>query len=103
MEELKIGKNQENGTLTITPEGRIDNATAPLLESQIKESLDGTDKIVLEFGKVTYISSSGLRVLLNLHKSMEDKGGELVIKKPVELVMGVFDVTGFTGVLNIES
>ena len=102
MEELKIEKKQENGVLTVTPEGRVDNATASQLEAQIKESFEGVQKIVLEFEKVTYISSSGLRVLLNFHKAMEDKGGELIVRKPVELVKGVFDVTGFSNVLNIE-
>ena len=103
MEELTIEKKQENGILTITPEGRIDNSTAPQLDAQVKESLEGVTKIVFEFEKVTYISSSGLRVMLNFHKSMEEKGGELIVRKPAELVKGVFDVTGFTDVLTIEN
>ncbi|MBQ9384331.1 MAG: STAS domain-containing protein [Ruminiclostridium sp.] len=103
MEELKIEKKQENGVLTVIPEGRIDNSSAPQLEAQIKDSLEGITKLVLEFEKVTYISSSGLRVLLNFHKSMEERDGELIVRKPAELVKGVFDVTGFSDVLTMEN
>lgn len=102
MEELIIEKKQENGILTVTPAGRIDNTTSPQLEAQLRGLLEGVTKLVLEFEKVTYISSSCLRVLLNLHKSMEEKGGEFIVRKPVELVKGVFDVTGFSNVLTIE-
>ena len=103
MEGLIIEKKLENGVLTVFLEGRIDNSSAPQLEAQVKESPEGIRKIVFEFEKVTYISSSGLRVLLNFHKSMEENGGELIIRKPIELVKGVFDVTGFTDVLTIEN
>lgn len=103
MQALVIEKKLENGVLTVFPEGRIDNSSAPQLEAQVKESLEDVTKLVFEFEKVTYLSSSGLRVLLNFHKAMEVKGGELIVRKPVELVKGVFDVTGFTDVLTIEN
>ena len=102
MQELIMDKKQENSTLTVIPEGRIDNSTAPKLEAQLKGELEGITRLVFEFEKVTYISSSGLRVLLNFHKEMEEKGGEFIVRKPAELVKGVFDVTGFTNVLTIE-
>ena len=102
MSNLTITKNQENDVLTIFAEGRIDTATSPQLDTEIKGSLGGIKKLVLDFSKVNYISSSGLRVLLNYHKEMSEIDGELIIRKPTEMVLEVFDVTGFADMLNIE-
>lgn len=102
MSELTIGKNQANETLTVSVEGRVDTATSPQLDTEVKASLEGVTELILDFAKVSYISSSGLRVLLNLHKTMAGRGGKLIIRKPTEMVLEVFDVTGFADVLNIE-
>ena len=103
MSKLSITKNTDGQTLTADITGRIDTATAPEFDSGINSSLDGITKVVLNFEQVEYISSSGLRALLSLHKAMTAKDGELVIRKPTEMVTEVFDVTGFADILNIEN
>lgn len=103
MSELTISKKQENDILTVIPEGRIDTVTSPQLDTEVKASLEGITKLVLDFEKVNYISSSGLRVLLSLHKTMTAKNGKLIVSKPTEMVLEVFDVTGFADMLNIEN
>ena len=102
MSKLSITKNTDGKTLTADIAGRIDTVTSPELDSEIKSSLDGITKVILNFKQVEYISSSGLRVLLSLHKTMTAKDGELVIRKPTEMVTEVFEVTGFADILNIE-
>ncbi len=102
MSNLTITKNQENNVLTVFAEGRIDTATSPELDTEIRNSINGITKLVLDFSKVSYISSSGLRVLLNYHKEMSEIDGELIIRNPTEMVLEVFDVTGFESMLNIE-
>lgn len=102
MSKLTITKKQENETLNVTVAGRVDTGTAPNLNSEVEKSIGGVKKIVLNFEKVEYISSSGLRVLLSLHKTIIANGGELIIRKPIDTVIEVFDVTGFTDILNIE-
>ena len=102
MSTLSITKHADGQTLTVDVSGRIDTVTSPELENGVKDSLDGITKIVLNFEQVEYISSSGLRVLLSLHKTMTAKGGELVISKPAEMVTEVFEVTGFADILTIE-
>ena len=98
---MKIMKNQNGTTLEIALEGRLDTVTAPDLERELKESLDGADALVLDFGKLDYISSAGLRVLLSAHKAMSGKGG-MKVKNVNEIVQEVFDVTGFADILTIE-
>ena len=102
MEDLIIKKKKENNVLTVIADGRIDTNTTPMFEADIRSSLDGITKLVLDFEKVSYISSSALRVLLNLHKNIKEVNGKLIIRKPIDLVTEVLEVTGFLDILNIE-
>ena len=98
---MKIIKQQDNGILTITLEGRMDITTAPDLEKEIKDSLDGVTELVFDLEKLDYISSAGLRVLLAAHKTMMKQGSMKVVHAN-EMVMEVFEVTGFSDILTIE-
>ena len=98
---MTINKLQEGNTLIIALEGRLDTMTSPELEKELKESMDGAKSLVLDFGKLDYISSAGLRVLLSAHKQMKNKGG-LTVKNVNEVVQEIFDVTGFADILTIE-
>ena len=98
---MKITKTMNGTALNIALEGRLDTTTAPELEQALKESLDSATALTLDFSKLDYISSAGLRVLLSAHKTMSKKGG-MVVKNVNEIVSEVFDVTGFADILNIE-
>ena len=101
MSLLTITKTQEENKLTAKISGRVDTSTAPQLDNEVSLSLDGIDDLVLDFKQVEYISSAGLRVLLSAHKVMAQKGGMKVIHAN-EIVMEVFEVTGFADILTIE-
>lgn len=98
---MTITKNQNGNALEIALEGRLDTTTAPELEAELNKSLDGADELVLDFSKLGYISSAGLRVLLSAHKIMSRKGG-MRVTNVNEVVQEVFDVTGFSDILTIE-
>ena len=98
---MTINKTMNGNALTIALEGRLDTTTAPELEQALKESLDSTQELIMDFSKLDYISSAGLRVLLSAHKSMRTKGGMKVVNVN-EIVKEVFDVTGFADILDIE-
>ncbi len=98
---MEIKKNQEASNLTISLEGRLDTTTAPQLEAELKNDLGGIDKLVMDFEKLEYISSAGLRVLLSAQKIM-NKQGSMVVKNVNENVLDVFEVTGFVDILTIE-
>ena len=91
-----------NGTeLTIAIVGRLDTTTAPQLETEFKQSIDGIEKLVFDFTDLEYLSSAGLRVLLAAQKVM-NKQGEMIIKNVNETVNEIFEVTGFSDILTIE-
>ena len=99
---MNITKNMNGGVLEIAVEGRLDTATAPQLESELKGSIDNAESVVFDFSKLDYISSAGLRVLLSANKVMANKGkGPITISNANEIVKEVFEVTGFTDILNI--
>ena len=98
---MMIQKEQKGNALTLALEGRLDTVTSPELEKELKASLDGADTLTLDFAKLDYISSAGLRVLLSAHKQMSAKGGMKVVNVN-EIVKEVLDVTGFSDILTIE-
>jgi len=98
---MTINKTLNQNALTIALEGRLDTVTAPELEKALQESLDGVDSLTLDFSKLDYISSAGLRVLLSAHKQMSGKGG-MKVTHVNEVVQEVFEVTGFSDILTIE-
>ena len=98
---MNMTKNQNGTELTIALEGRLDTTTAPELEQALKQDLEGATALTLDFSKLDYISSAGLRVLLSAHKAMSRKGG-MKVTHVNEIVNEVFEVTGFSDILTIE-
>ena len=98
---MTITKNQNGKALEIALEGRLDTMTSPELEAELSKSLDGADSLIMNFSKLDYISSAGLRVLLSAHKVMSAKGG-MKVTNVNEIVQEVFEVTGFADILTIE-
>lgn len=98
---MTIDSNVQGTALTLTVEGRLDTTTAPQLEAELKKSISGIEKLVLDFGKLEYISSAGLRVLLSAQKVM-NRQGTMVLRHVNDSVMEVFEVTGFSDILTVE-
>ena len=98
---MTINSKMNGTTLEIALEGRLDTMTAPELEAELAGTMKDADSLILDFEKLEYISSAGLRVLLSAHKAMSTKGGMKVINVN-EIVHEVLDVTGFSDILTIE-
>ena len=98
---MTIQKEQNGKDLKLAVEGRLDPLTAPELEAELGREMPGAETLTLDFSKLDYISSAGLRVLLAAHKAMSRKGG-MKVTGVNEIVQEVFDVTGFSDVLTIE-
>ena len=96
---IEMKKNMEETILEIT--GRLDTTTAPVLDKTINEELKDVENLVLDLKGLEYISSAGLRVLLNAQKKMQ-RVGSMKLKNVSEAVMDVFEMTGFADILVIE-
>lgn len=98
---MNIIKTVNGTTLNIALEGRLDTTTAPQLEEELKNSLDDCTELVIDFEKLEYLSSAGLRVLLATQKVM-NKQGKMIIRNVNEAIMEIFEMTGFVDILTIE-
>ena len=99
---MSIATVEKQGTtLIVCPEGRLDILRSPKLEQEIDPHLEGVSQIVMDFSKVMYISSSGLRLLLRLEQMMEDRGGEVQVTHADEVVRHALDLAGFLDIVHV--
>lgn len=102
---MKITTQGFGSKLIVKAEGRIDTMTAAEYGTGINDALDDSNEeikeLVLDLASIDYISSIGLRVMLELQKRMSNQGS-LKLINVVPSVMEVFEMTGFTNILTIE-
>jgi anti-sigma B factor antagonist len=99
---MDIRKELTDERLCMAVSGRLDTTTAPELDAALKEALPGVKELVLDFTGLDYISSAGLRVLLNAQKKANATGGTMTLTHVNDEIMDVFDMTGFISFLTIE-
>ena len=92
-------------TTYIEAEGKLDIYSAPDYLEEIKDTLKlrYTKELILEFSKITYIASIGLRAILELYNIMQDRNGVLKLKNVNENIMNALKYTGFDKFLIIEN
>ncbi len=93
----------EDGAISVVAfEGNLDTNTSPEAEAFLDDLLQkGIQKLVIDFQKLEYVSSAGLRVLLGLAKKMSGSGGEIRLCGLNKTVREVFDVSGFSTLMKI--
>ncbi len=99
---MNITEKANGNELCISLEGRLDTTTAPELEKVLSGSLEGVTDLTFDMGKLDYLSSAGLRILLGAQKRM-NKQGSMKVTNVNETIMEIFEVTGFADILTIES
>ena len=98
---MTINKTGSGSKLTLALAGRLDTVTAPELEKELQDSLEGIDTLIFDFSGLEYVSSAWLRVLLSAQKTM-NKQGEMKLTHVNESIMEILEVTGFTDILTFE-
>lgn len=98
---MTVEKKQNAEELTLIVSGRVDTTNAKEFEDEVSSSLDGIKSLIMDFSDLEYISSAGLRVLLIAIKRM-NKQGSMVIRNANEMVKEIFEVTGFSDMVDIE-
>ena len=98
---MTIDVNKNGKTLLLAPEGRLDTTTAPELEAALKENLEGAEELIFNLEKLDYISSAGLRVLALAKRNMKNRGS-MKVTGVNEVLMEIFEITGFTRLLGLE-
>lgn len=99
--EINIGN--EGNKVVVALKGRLDTLTSGDLEKEITPLIaePGTG-LILECNELEYISSTGLRVILMVHKKLTAGGGSFILRHVAPPIKSVFDMTGFSALLTIE-
>ena len=91
-------------TLYVTASGRMDLDSAVEYGTAVKDALYDSDEkiseLILDFGEITFISSFGLKVVLELHKHMQEQGGTMKVINTPEIIKNSFKMVGFDKFLN---
>ena len=98
---MEIQKELDGDRLTVKLTGRLDAVTAIQFDKDIAKSLDGVKNLTIDFAKLEYIASAGLRILLKLQKKMYAQGDMKIININRD-VREVLDMTGFSRLLTLE-
>jgi anti-anti-sigma factor len=100
---MEIHKRVENEILIIAIEGRLDAASSPIAEAEIKKALEGEqNRLLFDLSGLEYLSSGGLRVILSAAKEIRRRDGKLALAALNQYVYEIFEVSGFTAMLSIK-
>lgn len=99
---MTVNTQKDGSRLTVFAEGKLGTTAAPQLEKAVKNNISGVTELVFDFGKLEYMASAGLRVLLVSAKVMK-KQGSMKIINVTQPVMDVFTFTGMADSLDIEA
>ncbi|MBP3791760.1 MAG: STAS domain-containing protein [Methanobrevibacter sp.] len=99
---MDIEKKYNDTELTISVGDRIDTVTAPDFEKEILDEMGNFNSLVIDFSKLKYISSAGLRVLIATQKKLAPDNIPMTIKNVNDTINEIFKMSGFDKILKIE-
>ena len=97
---MEIRDNKQGTKLTVTVIGTLNTMTSPALGDYVSRNLDGIEELIFDFSQLEYITSSGLRVLLQAQKTMNQQG-KMSVAHVNDSIREVFELTGFLDILTI--
>lgn len=102
---MEILKTEEHGVIILSPDGRLDSNSAPILEQEIGliNSDDSGYHLLLDFSRVEYISSAGLRVVLKTVKERQAASKSFAVSNMQDHVREVFEISGFDSYVKIHA
>ncbi|MFT5098673.1 MAG: anti-sigma B factor antagonist [Planctomycetaceae bacterium] len=99
---MEVTIRDASDTKIIMLQGKLDTNSTPDVESEINSLLDsGANKLLINFEKLSYISSTGLRLLLATAKRLQSSKGDLRVCSLNEMATEVFELSGFTSIINV--
>jgi len=99
---MVITEKAEGKQITLFIDGRVDTNTSPQLQNEILKAFQNAKTVILDFAKVPYVSSAGLRALLIGQKTAASKGAAFELVNVSDVVMNVLETVGFNKILKIN-
>lgn len=97
-----VSVSHKNNLMIVAVEGRLDSVTAGELEAWVNETLASPEcDVVMDFSRLDYISSAGLRVMLNMSKLINKSSHKFSMCSVQDHVREVFEISGFNSFIPI--
>ncbi len=97
---MKVETTMINDIAVISLRGELDYSSSEDIRKSLMEIVDNNKNVVIDMGNCTYVSSSGLRVLLLLGKRSKQLGENIALANLTEDVRDVMEMTGFGSIFN---
>lgn len=102
--DIEVAQQREEAALVLLPVGRLDSTNARAFEDIMLEYLSNGEKnLVVDFSRLVFISSSGMRVLLIVAKRLRASQGKLVLCSMQASIQEIFSISGFDKIISIYS
>lgn len=98
--DMNCIKSADGTKLTVAHVGEVDSMNITVIEEELLKEVEGVTDLTFDLKELEYISSAGLRVLLQMQKLMKTQSNMVIINTNDE-VMDIFKVTGFVRLLNL--
>ena len=102
MNNMNVEKIYNGRELTIKVDKHIDTVTAPDFENEINEEMGKFDSLILDFEKLNYISSAGLRILIITQKKLHPQSIPFTIINTQDMVKNIIVISGLDNIINIQ-
>lgn len=100
---MKIETAQHGDLLVVSPQGRLDSTTAPILETALLDRIAAGDvRVSVDFSGIDYVSSAGLRVLLMAAKRAKAANGAFTMHTMTPQIREIFEISGFLSILPVH-
>ena len=100
---MEVIIDRQNNEVTARMIGRLDTPASQDIAADVQSLIEEAgNTIILDCKEMSYISSSGLRIFLTLRKAAADKGGRIIVRDINDDIRGVFMMTGFLNLFEIQ-
>ena len=99
---IQVTEDTRNGWRVVTVTGRADAESADALEATLRSAVESNARVVADFAALVYISSAGLRAVLQAARVAQSRGSEFAVCSLTEFVRKVFDMSGLNKILHIH-
>ena len=94
---METSQKREGDILVLSPVGQIDNETSAIFQTQLMDVVgEGNGRVLIDFARVDYISSAGLRALMTASKKTKAGGGRIAITALNKMVREIYEISRFT-------
>ena len=100
---MDVAAERQDDVLSVLVSGRIDGSNAAAFEETIRAAIAESDRaVIMDFEKLSYISSAGLRVLLTIAKNLSGRDAKLALCAMSDQIREVFETSGFDKIIPVH-